>query len=115
MTIGQTVYCTVGHRETPGKIRTLPSTGGEVFQVSLEDGSGQVITRKQEDMRLIKCRKSSRVTADKDYHSLASGKTDFDATMEAVSRELPSRSVAARYELRTGQNWRRRDRHVLSK
>ncbi|OQV25887.1 hypothetical protein BV898_00033 [Hypsibius exemplaris] len=100
LTIGQTVYCTVGHRETPGKIRTLPSAGGEVFQVSLEDGSGQVITRKQEDMRLIKSRKSSRtIGQDKDYHSLATGKADFDATLaDSIARDALSRisTVASR-------------------
>lgn len=91
--IGQLVYCTVGHREAPGRLTGLPTNGGELFQVTLEDGSGQVISRKQEDMRLVKSRKSARITAAKDYHSLALGITDIP--LESLPElPIPTHSIA---------------------
>lgn len=87
------VYCTVGHRETPGRLTKSPAHGGELFQVALDDGTGQVISRKQEDMRLVKSRKSARITADKDYHSLALGKMDI--SLESLPElPIPTFSVA---------------------
>ncbi|XP_055332368.1 zinc finger protein 704-like [Paramacrobiotus metropolitanus] len=96
--VGQLVYCTVGHRETSGRIvGSVAGKSPQVFEIALEDGSERRIQRKQDDMRLIKSRKSARITADKDkdYHSLALGKIPHDISLESLPElPVPSFSIA---------------------